>query len=80
MHVESCYSKIVNLFYFALADVTQWIEHWTVKQRVSSSIPSQGTCLGCRLGPHYGEHKRQPHSDISLPLFHPPLPYLCKYK
>ena len=34
----------------ALAGVAQWIEHWTVKQRVASSIPSQGTCLGCRPG------------------------------
>ena len=35
----------------ALAGVAQWIEHWTAKQRVASSIPSQGTCLGCRPGP-----------------------------
>ena len=30
----------------ALAGVAQWIEHQTVNQRVASSIPSQGTCLG----------------------------------
>ena len=35
----------------ALAGVAQWIEHWSVNQRVTSSIPSQGTCLGCRPGP-----------------------------
>ena len=31
----------------ALAGVAQWIEYWTVKQRVTGSVPSQGTCLGC---------------------------------
>ena len=36
---------------WALAGAAQWIEHWPVNQRVSGSIPSQGTCLGC--GPGY---------------------------
>ena len=35
----------------ALVGVAQWTEHWTVKQRVAGSIPSQGTCLGCGPGP-----------------------------
>ena len=35
----------------AMAGVAQWIEHGPVKQRVACSIPSQGTCLGCRPGP-----------------------------
>ena len=35
----------------ALAGVAQWIEHQPMKQRVADSIPSQGTCLGCRPGP-----------------------------
>ena len=35
----------------ALADKAQWIEHQPVNQRVAGSIPSQGTCLGCRPGP-----------------------------
>ena len=35
----------------ALADVAQRIEFWPVNQRVVGSIPSQGTCLGCGLGP-----------------------------
>ena len=34
-----------------LAGVAQWIERPAAKQRVASSIPSQGTCLGCRPGP-----------------------------
>ena len=28
----------------ALADVAQWLEHQTAKQRAAGSIPSQGTC------------------------------------
>ena len=33
----------------ALAGVAQWIERGPTKQRVTSLIPSQGTCLGCGL-------------------------------
>ena len=32
----------------AQASVAQWIEHQPVKQKISSLIPCQGTCLGCR--------------------------------
>ena len=28
-----------------LAGVTQWIECWPVKQRVTGLIPGQGTCI-----------------------------------
>ena len=35
----------------APAGMAQWIEHRLVNQRVSSSIPSRGTCLGCGPGP-----------------------------
>ena len=35
----------------ALAAVVQWTESRPVNQRVTSSIPSQGTCLGCGPGP-----------------------------
>ena len=35
----------------ALASVAQWIEFWPVNQKVISSIPSQGTGLGCQPGP-----------------------------
>ena len=34
-----------------LTDVAQRIELWPANQRVSSSIPSQDTCLGCGPGP-----------------------------
>ena len=53
----------------ALAGVAQWIECQPVNQRVTGSIPSQGTCLGCRPGPQYGVCERQPDIDVSLPLF-----------
>ena len=35
---------------FYLAGVAQWIECWPENQRVTSLIPSQGTCLGCGPG------------------------------
>ena len=33
------------------AGVAQWIEYWPANQRVTGSIPSQGTFLGCGPGP-----------------------------
>ena len=55
-----------------LAGVAQWIECRPVNQRVDGSIPSQGTCLGCRPGPELGLCEGQPHIDVSIPLFLPP--------
>ena len=60
----------------ALAGAAQWIEHQPANQRFASSIPSQGTCLGCRPGSQYGACERQPHIDVSLPLFLLPFPTL----
>ena len=54
---------------YVLAGMAQWIECWSANQRVAGSIPSQGTCLGCRQDPLWKACKRQPHTDISLPLF-----------
>ena len=51
----------------ALAGVTQWIEHQPVNQRVASSIPSQGSCLGCGPGPQWG-HVRGNHTLMLLSL------------
>ena len=51
----------------ALAAVAQWIEHWPANQKVASSTPSQGTCLGCEPGPWLGACKRQP---ICVSLIH----------
>ena len=58
----------------ALAGVAQWIQCWPANQRVAGSIPSQGTHLGCRQGPRLGVCERQPHMDVSLPLFLPSFP------
>ena len=58
----------------ALAVVAQWIVHRPANQMVPGLIPSQGTFLGCRLGPQKGAHKMQPHINVSLPLFLPPFP------
>ena len=41
-----------------MAGVAQWIECQPVNQRVIGSIPSQGTCLGCRPGPQFGTCER----------------------
>ena len=59
-----------------LPDVAQWIERQTLNQRVAGLIPSQVTCLGCGPGPWWKMLERQPHIDISLPVFLPPLPSL----
>ena len=64
----------VKFMWITLAGVAQWIEHQTGKQSVAGLIPSQGTCLGCGPGPQWGLHKRQPHTDVSLPLLLPPFP------
>ena len=45
--------------------MAQWIERRTLKQRVACSIPSQGTCLGCRPGPSRG-HMRGNHTLMFL--------------
>ena len=52
----------------ASTGVAQWIECWPVNQRVTSSIPNQGTSLGCGPSPQWGAHERQEHIDASLPL------------
>ena len=59
-----------------MAGVAQWIEHESVNQRVTSSIPSQGTCLGCWPGPQLEAREGQLHIDVSLPRFLPPFPSL----
>ena len=49
----------------ALAGVAQWIEHQSANQRITGSIPSQRTCLGCSPSPQEGALERQPHIDVS---------------
>ena len=60
--LNSCDEAItwINKWDWALAGVAQWTECWPVNQRVTGSIPSQGTCLisgqflsrGCTRGTH----------------------------
>ena len=64
------------MFILALAGLAQWIECWPVNQKVRGLIPSQGTYLGCGPGPQERTCERQPHIDVSLPLFLPPSPSL----
>ena len=42
----------------ALTGVAQWVGHRPAKQKVASSILSQGTCLGCGFCPQVGAHIR----------------------
>ena len=42
------------IFIQALACVAQWVEHQPANRMVAGSSPSQGTCLGCGLGPQVG--------------------------
>ena len=45
-------------------------------EKVTGSIPGQGTCLGCGPDPQMGARETQPHIDVSLPLFLLPFPSL----
>ena len=49
----------------ALVAVAQWIESWLANQKVTGSIPSQGSHLDCRPGPQVGRCERQ-LIDVSL--------------
>ena len=69
--MESKKKKQKELHVAALTGMAQWIEHQPVNWKVTGSIPSQGTCLGCRPGPQMGVCERQP-INISLSPFHPP--------
>ena len=57
----------------ALTSVAQLVEHCPTKQKVTGSIPSQGTSLGCRMDPQLMFIF---HTDVSLPPFLPPFPTL----
>ena len=50
-----------------------------LKQNVTSSIPSQDTCLGCGPDPLLGANERQLHINVSLSLS-PSLPLSLKNK
>ena len=48
---NTVFSDVLKIWWIALAGVVQWTECRLVNQRVTCSIPSQGTCLGCEPGP-----------------------------
>ena len=52
--------------------------HCSTKQKVTGSIPGQGTCLGVGLVPGQDAYKRQlmdvSHIDVPFPLFSLPFP------
>ena len=54
-----------------MAGMAQGIEHQPVNQKVTSSIPSQNTCLDWAPGPQLEVCGKQP-IDVSLLLFLPP--------
>ena len=60
----------------SLTGGAQWTECGPMNQRVASSIPSQGTCLGCGPGPQLGTPEGQPYIDVSPPLLLLPGPSL----
>ena len=61
IYKEFLYQVILKVIRRAVAGVAQLIEHQPANQRVSSSIPSQGICLGFGPGPQWGVRERQPH-------------------
>ena len=58
----------------ALTGVAQLAMHCPSKQKASSSIPGQGTCVDCRIGPQAGCVREA--TDVSLlhRCFYPCLP------
>ena len=64
-----------------VTSIAQVVEHRPRNQQVASSIPGQGTCLGCGPGPWLGCVRQATHRcfsliDVSLPLFLPLSPSL----
>ena len=44
----------IKTYFLALTSVAQWVEHCPTKQKVTGSIPGQGTRLGCGFSPQSG--------------------------
>ena len=63
------YRDIRKMSFSALTSMSQWIECQPANQRVTGSILGQGSCLGYGPCPWWGVYKRQPLTDVSLPLF-----------
>ena len=75
--IQWIFLKVCQKQISALAGVAQWTEHWPANQKVTGSIPGQGTFLYCRPGPWLGcargnQSMFLSHTDVSFPLFLPP--------
>ena len=67
----------IKILTTALAGVAQWIEHQPANQRVSVQFPVRTHAWFAGQVPMLqGEHEKQPHTDVSLPLFPSPFPSL----
>ena len=62
-----------NIDLTALTGVVQLLGWCSVEGKVTSSSPSQGTCLGCGLGPLLQHVQEATDGCFSLPVFLPPL-------
>ena len=61
----------------ALTAVAQLVGHHPTKQKVTDSIPGQGTCLGCGFSASQGMYERQLIVvSLSLRCFSPSPPSL----
>ena len=47
-------NSLLKWLYLSLAGVALWTEYRPANQKITGSIPSQGTCLGCEPGPQMG--------------------------
>ena len=56
------------------ASVAQWVGHRPATQKVTSSIPSQDTCLGCGFSPHLGNVREAANQCVSFLCFSLPFP------
>ena len=57
-----------------------WLEHCPIKQKLTSSVPDQGTYLGCGFGPWLESMRGNQLMILSLPLSDPsPLSKFSKH-
>ena len=70
-----CLTSLKKYAPLPLTGVAQWVGHHPTNQKVTGSIPSQGTLLGFRPGPRLGMCERQ-LIDVFLihTCFYPSLP------
>ena len=77
IRVENCMLTTIRITFLnlcaALAGVAQWTGNQPANWGVTSSIPSQGTSLGCGPGPHLGTCKKQPINVSLVHYFFPSL-------